>query len=52
MTPKQSVQILMLSPCYWRLDLLSRKQVIQAFRRSFAPAGLHNSGRHKIPKPH
>lgn len=51
MTPKQAIQILMLSPCYWRLNLSARKQLIQEFRRSFATARLPTSSKHKSEKP-
>ncbi|MGD9949463.1 MAG: hypothetical protein AB7U29_13450 [Desulfobulbus sp.] len=40
MTPRQAIRILMLSPCYWRLNLPARKQLIDEFRRNFAMAWL------------
>ncbi len=52
MTPKQAIQILMLSPCYWRLNLSARKQLIQEFRRSFATAWLPSLSRNKSAKTH
>lgn len=35
MTPKQAIHILMLSPCYWRLDLSARKQLIREYCASY-----------------
>ena len=35
MTPKQAIQILMLSPCYWRLNLPARKQLIHDYCATF-----------------
>ncbi len=36
MTPKQAIQILMLSPCYWRLNLAARKQLVWDYCAAFA----------------
>lgn len=38
MTPKQAIHILMLSPCYWLLNLPARKQLARDFCASFAAA--------------
>ncbi len=38
MTPKQAMQILMLSPCYWWLNLAARKQLIREYCAAFAAA--------------
>jgi len=35
MTPKQAIHILMLSPCYWRLSLPARKQLIREYCASY-----------------
>jgi hypothetical protein len=35
MTPKQAIHILMLSPCYWRLDLSARKQLVREYCVAF-----------------
>ena len=35
MTPKQAIRILMLSPCYWRLDLPARKRLVHDYCISF-----------------
>ena len=35
MTLKQAIHILMLSPCYWLLDLAARKQLIREYCASF-----------------
>ncbi|MDD2464621.1 MAG: hypothetical protein PHI97_11550 [Desulfobulbus sp.] len=43
MTPRQAIHILMLSPCYWRLNLSARKQLINEFCHSFATAWLPDS---------
>lgn len=40
MTPRQAIHILMLSPCYWLLNLPARKQLIIEFCRSYARVGL------------
>ncbi|WP_153306515.1 hypothetical protein [Desulfogranum japonicum] len=31
MTPKEAIKILMLSPCYWLLDVRARKKLINEF---------------------
>ena len=36
MTPKQAIRILMLSPCYWRLNLSARKQLILDYCAAFS----------------
>jgi hypothetical protein len=51
MTPRQAIHILMLSPCYWRLNLPARKQLVHEFRRSFATAGLSDYGLRKKELP-
>lgn len=38
MTPKQAIHILMLSPCYWLLNLSARKQLARDFCASFDAA--------------
>lgn len=35
MTAKQAIRILMLSPCYWRLDLAARKQLVREYCMTF-----------------
>ena len=35
MTPKQAIHILMLSPCYWLLNLSARKQLVREYCASF-----------------
>lgn len=35
MTLKQAIHILMLSPCYWLLDLSARKQLIREYCASY-----------------
>ena len=35
MTPKQAIGILMLSPCYWLLNLSARKQLIREYCTSY-----------------
>ena len=35
MTPKQAIRILMLSPCYWLLNLSARKQLIREYCASY-----------------
>lgn len=35
MTPKQAIHILMLSPCYWRLNLSARKQLVREYCASY-----------------
>ena len=35
MTPKQAIHILMLSPCYWRLNLSARKQLVREYCAAF-----------------
>jgi hypothetical protein len=36
MTPKQAIHILMLSPCYWLLNLAARKQLVREYCAAFA----------------
>ena len=36
MTPKQAIRILMLSPCYWLLNLSARKQLVREYCAAFA----------------
>lgn len=36
MTPKQAIHILMLSPCYWRLNLPARRELIREYCLAFA----------------
>nr|WP_321465719.1 hypothetical protein [uncultured Desulfobulbus sp.] len=43
MTPRQAIRILMLSPCYWLMNLAARKQLVNEFCRSFATAWLPDS---------
>ena len=38
MTPKQAIQILMLSPCYWRLSLEARRKLIAEYCAAFNAA--------------
>jgi hypothetical protein len=38
MTPKQAIHILMLSPCYWLLNLPARKQLVLDYCAAFAAA--------------
>lgn len=40
MTPKQAIRILMLSPCYWRLNLPARKRLIQDYCAAFGNAAV------------
>ena len=35
MTPKQAIHILMLSPCYWLLNLQARRQLIMEYCAAF-----------------
>ncbi len=35
MTPKQAIHILMLSPCYWLLNLSARKQLVLEYCASY-----------------
>ena len=35
MTPQQAIHILMLSPCYWRLNLSARKQLVREYCASY-----------------
>jgi len=35
MTQKQAIHILMLSPCYWRLNLSARKQLVREYCASY-----------------
>lgn len=43
MTPKQAIQILMLSPCYWRLNLVARKQLVLEYCAAFAASATSNT---------
>ncbi|WP_306548985.1 hypothetical protein [Desulfobulbus sp.] len=36
MTPKQAIHILMLSPCYWMINLAARKQLVRDYCAFFA----------------
>lgn len=36
MTPKQAIHILMLSPCYWMINLSARKQLVRDYCAFFA----------------
>jgi hypothetical protein len=38
MTPQQAIHILMLSPCYWLLNLPERKQLVHDYCAAFAAA--------------
>ena len=35
MTPQQAIHILMLSPCYWLLNLSARKQLVREYCASY-----------------
>jgi len=35
MQPQQAIKILMLSPCYWLLDLPARKELVREFCASY-----------------
>jgi len=37
MTPKQAIHILMLSPCYWRLNVPDRRELVREYCLAFAP---------------
>jgi hypothetical protein len=49
MTRKQAIHILMLSPCYWLLDLSARNQLIREYRASFEAICCRNSDSEKRP---
>ncbi len=38
MTPKEAIKILMLSPCYWLLDVRARKKLVNEFCATYDAA--------------
>ena len=36
MKPQEAISILMLSPCYWRLKLADRKELVREFMANYA----------------
>ncbi|MBV5317844.1 MAG: hypothetical protein JZU50_08535 [Desulfobulbaceae bacterium] len=49
MTLKLAIHILMLSPCYWLLDLSARKQLVREYCASFEALCCQNAASEKIP---
>ncbi len=49
MTLKQAIHILMLSPCYWLLDLMARKQLVREYCASFEAICCRNGDSKKSP---
>lgn len=40
MKPQEAIGILMLSPCYWRLKLSARKELVREFMASYSAINL------------
>lgn len=52
MTPKEAIHILMLSPCYWLLNLAARKQLVTEYCTTYAALWARQPpGKKKTPAP-
>ncbi len=44
MKPQEAISILMLSPCYWRLKVSQRRQLVKEYLASYAAIAVSFAG--------